>query len=156
MSQKSLTPLGMIVTIAATYCAFVAGSVWGGEVDVGGTDQSEVPSFLVEVVVTPASGPMHIPPADPPSKPFTALIRISDSEVGGAWTFPRRIFYVGDAVEKEGTYGPYTITCTVTIDDHGQTAQVRAKAVRYEGETPTQIIFQSFTANLPASQILDD
>ena len=143
---------GVLVGVAIML-VLVTASVRGGEEDVGGADLGEVPSFMVEVVVSPASGPMHIPPANPPSKPYTALIRIRDSEVGGAWTFPGRIFFAGDTVEREGTYGPYTITCSVTIDDRGETAQVRLKAVRYEDTTPTQIVFQSFTANLPASQM---
>lgn len=145
----------VLVGVAIMLVLFTA-SVRGGEEDIGSTKQNEAPSFSVEVVVTPASGPMHIPPANPPSKPYTAFVLVRDSEVGDAWAFPRKIFYAGDTVEGKGTYGPYTITCTVTIDEHGETAKVTVASARNDGSMPGRTTYQSFTASLPRSQMLHD
>jgi hypothetical protein len=141
--------------VVAVFCVVVSGSAQqqDGTVD----DAREVPAFLVEVHVGPMTGPMRIPPVDPRSRPYTATVRIFDSEVGEFrefWSLPRRTMYAGDSIEEDGPYGPYRIMCTVKIDERGEMAEVQIKLEWMDGDELIRASLQRFTAHLPPSQML--
>ena len=142
------------LSVAATVGAvLISGFVFGS--DQTTTDPLIVPpSFLVEVAVGPATGPMKIPPANPPSKPYAAYVRVHDSTVGSFWSMHRGAMYVGDRAEEQGDYGPYRITCSVWIDERGETAQVEVVSRRADGAEPVQAYVQRFTIHLPPSQMI--
>jgi hypothetical protein len=146
-----------LLVVVAVMCVVVTGSAQQG--DGTADDTTEVPAFLVEAYVGPMTGPMRIPPVDPRSRPYTATVRIFDSEVGEFrefWSLPRRTMYAGDSIEEDGLYGPYRITCTVTIDERGEMAEVQIKLEWMDGDALTRASLQRFTAHLPPSQMLPD
>ena len=150
MWRNMRTGLLVAATVVLVYASFPV----RGEDSTAMSDKVEVPSFQVEVMVSPAMGLMKIPPANPPSWPFTALVRIRDSEVGRLWSMRLNTVYAGDQVEEEGTYGPYRITCTMKIDERGEAAGVDIRVVRMDGSEPVHITHQKFLAHLPRSQKL--
>ena len=143
------TRVGLLVAATATVL-FVSCQLRG---DDGTAAVAEVPTFSVEVMVGPMTGSMKIPPANPRSNPYSAFSRIQDGEIGGLWSFPRRTMYAGDSVEEKGTYGPYRITCTVTIDEGGELAAVQIEYVRVDSTEPIRAGIQRFAAHLPRSQM---
>jgi hypothetical protein len=148
------TIFGFLIVVAVM-CVVVSASAQQGDETVT-DDEVGVPAFLIEVYVGPLGGPMHIPPGDRSSLPYTASVRIFDSEVGEFrefWSLPRRTMYAGDTIEEDGLYGPYRIMCTVTIDERGEMAEVQIKLEWMDGDELIRASLQRFTAHLPPSQL---
>lgn len=146
------TWIGFMVAVAAAIVS-VSGHVCGSDE----TDEVVIfdpSSFEVEIVVGPATGPIYVPPANPPSLPYEASVRIRD--ILGRWMrmLPRFTMYAGETVDEQVTFGPYHLTFSVTIDESGEAATVDLNTVQMDGEKKVRTMTQKFTVHLPPSQIL--
>lgn len=125
----------------------------------GENDQPVVlPSFSFDIVVGPATGAIHIPPADPPSKPYQAFVTVQES-----WVYEGRLksstgrrfissaVYAGGKEAVSGSLGSFEMNMTVEIDSEGERAEVAVDVVREEDDLV--VASHRFVAHLPASQL---
>jgi hypothetical protein len=116
-----------------------------------GDDSRTDPVFSVDVAVGPTTGPIHIPPADAPSRPYVAMLRVRLGPDGKGLNLRTRALYAGERVSETGTFDGYRVAFGVEIDRSGESAEVR---VDITGDDERQMLNQRFVAHLPASQLV--
>lgn len=109
-----------------------------------------IPAFAVDVVVGPAEGAIHIPPSEPPSRPYQAVVTVRTMPNTGSRRIVSDAVYAGERGSAQGRLGPYDIRMAVEIDADGERAEVILGMV--QDKDGTQVFSHGFVAHLPASQ----
>ena len=126
-----------------------------GVVSIAGSDGGDgpraAPAFSVDVVVGPTTGAMHIPPADAPSRPYRAMLRVRLNPDGKGINLRTRVLYAGERVSETGSFDRYRVEFGVEIDHSGESAEVLVEITSDDG---SQVLSQRFVAHLPASQLV--
>jgi hypothetical protein len=139
----------------------VAGFAWlaHGQGAVEINQPIALPSFSFDVAVGPATGAIHIPPTDPPSRPYQAVVTVAEMSVfegrGEGRTGGRFIsdaIYAGGQESISRDLGSFEMHMTVEIDADGERAEVTVSIVRKEDDLT--VASHRFVAYLPDSQRL--
>jgi hypothetical protein len=139
----------------------VAGFAWLAHGQGEGENEQAIalPSFSFDIVVGPASGTIHIPPSNPSSKPYQAIVEVREMSVfesrlegRSGHSLRSNAIYAGGKDTVSGSLGSFGMHMAVEIDPEGERAEVAVGIVREEDGLT--VAHHRFVAHLPESQRL--